>query len=69
MPANTLDPDQKMNSTGAGDNFLGAVLAKISNIPKKFEHWTLSDMVDLAHAGQQAAQRTLCSPEAVWRHA
>jgi len=65
MPADIVDPEQAMNSTGAGDTFVGAVLAQMSKIPKDFSQWTLSDMVDLAHAGQQAAQRTLCSPDAV----
>lgn len=65
MPADTLDPEQAMNSTGAGDTFVGAVLAHMSTLSSDFSRWTLSDMVELAHAGQQAAQHTLRSPDAV----
>lgn len=65
MPAESLDPEEAMNSTGAGDSFTGAVLAGMTKLPNDPLYWTLSDVLDLAHVGQQAARRTLYSPDAV----
>ena len=56
-----------VNSTGAGDSFTGAILAKLSTMSMSFDQITLEDMVDLVNIGQRAAQRTLTCKEAVAR--
>ena len=56
-----------VNSTGAGDSFTGAILARMSTMSTSFDQITLEDMVDLVNIGQRAAQRTLTCKEAVAR--
>ena len=63
-----MDHDKPfVNSTGAGDSFTGAILARMSTMSTSFDQITLEDMVDLVNIGQCAAQRTLTCKEAVAR--
>lgn len=66
IPALPMDHTKTfVNSTGAGDSFTGAILAKLSTMRTSFDQVTLKDMVDLVNVGQRAAQHTLTSHQAV----
>ena len=68
VPALPMDHGKPfVNSTGAGDSFTGAILARMSTMSTSFDQITLEDMVDLVNIGQSAAQRTLTCKEAVAR--
>lgn len=66
VPALPMDRAKTfVNSTGAGDSFTGAILARLSTMTSSFDQVTLEDMVNLVNLGQRAAQHTLNSHRAV----
>ncbi|KAL4402098.1 pseudouridylate synthase [Malassezia pachydermatis] len=66
--ARRLDPRKVINTTGAGDTFAGAVLARASTLSQPITSWTMQTMLDLVEKGQHAAQHTLYSSHAVAPH-